>query len=1523
MGVAIRPLIDLLVKLRSWSWDLSGSPEAKSWMSTLSDKETCLVCLSLAASQHCRRCGGTFCRKCAAGACVSEAGHLLELCGLCQSSITAITEVTGQEYEERLPLHDSSIGSPASQHTVFSPNSLAELQQFSSSSSLRCSTNRIDEEEDGDDSGTHFVSPTSEFSQDVFDIESSSMVYNNELYSFKSANSSPWDSPSRGCDNGDYKVSMSDQEDQGCSSKPSAEVGDSYYVYDNLLMYRSHVNQKAQQPLDLANNELIWYPPPPEVGNDDVADGFFEYSNDDDDVDRLGFEFLSSSFPGDAFPVREKFIDPHREHLRNAVHVHFTALVSQLLKDEKVELGSEKSRESWLEIVSSLALQAASFIKPDTRSGGSMDPTHYVKVKCVASGSPCDSTFVKGVVFTKNVKHKRMVSQHKCPRLLLLGGALEYQRASNKLASINTILEEEIDHLKMAVAKIEAHRPNVLLVEKSVSSYAQEYLLAKEISLVLNVKRSILETLSRCTGAQIVPSIDYIAMARLGHCEMFQVEKIVDCHPSKKSIKKLMYFEGCPRRLGCTVILRGPCLEKLKKVKRVVSLATFAAYHLSLETSFLADEGATLPKFRVPTAGSLSESLLNIDANITNTSSRGWLNSATVAENHHKADSWSRLSMQGLPPNCDVSYRNNKPLTADSEPTERSHSLNDMLNSDISSSYIGAFLHEIERTRSDDQFNEPSTPKHIVKNARIHEEEILHYEGMKNRNLARSDHLDVAEECFSAADNQSILVSLSSTCASKGTVCERSHLFRIKFYGSFDKPLGRFLHDDLFDQTSSCRSCKEPVEAHIHRYTHLQGSLSISVKKLTTMKLPGEQDGRIWMWHRCLNCEPKDGVPPATHRVVLSDSAWGLSFGKFLELSFSNTSTANRLSSCGHSLQKDCLRFFGFGNMVAFFRYSPVDILTIYLPRLVLDFSYHTIQGCLQNELSEILSSFDAVYTEVFNVLKKIEQKIIAVTEPVNAIIHKRVLELNDVLKRERNEYEILLKPSSENIQSPQVLDILELNRLRCSLLIDSVMWDRRLCLLDSFLKSKVPIANVHPQILDQSSHMSLTELGAESIVKEGCVDNSFEESGILKQKEEFGLQILECSSSSLVEMDLSIESVEGYAGAAGFSFISGQCFGRDGGQRVCGGKKADALCSESMSSLFSNLSDRIDLAWTGSSQSLTDLLAYNAESDSVPQLSLRNSPQYRKLMSPVRVHSFDSALRLQRKVNQGLSPLSLHLSPVKSFNFSGVSGCMASIPSNCGAYFGRSLTSLKGLNFLASHIPVFISSIDRVISDGARLLMPRGGPDNIVIPVYDNEPTSIICYAISSQEHTNFINHKATQHEVIFESDKSTAASARPSVSQFQVDELKPLADLKELHFRFSFGDEYSFHVDKVKFSVTCYYAKQFDAIRRKCCTNNLNFIRSMSRCKKWNAQGGKSNVYFAKSMDERFIIKQITRTELDSFEDFAPDYFNYLTESINSGSPTCLAKVLGIYQVWNLLFLYQPLYLHNFTVSFSLLIF
>ncbi|KAF2316768.1 hypothetical protein GH714_042109 [Hevea brasiliensis] len=481
----------------------------------------------------------------------------------------------------------------------------------------RHSSSRSDEE--AEDSAKDFYSPSSEYCHYFSDIDPSSITARLEFYSCKSAGSSPLDSPSRidftSCRVG-HPVQREkegnplsqndgpfDQETVVILRRPEKGTGDpdnNDDYSDDVSMLQSQCD-KSQKPLDFESNGCIWLPPPPEDENEEAESNFFTYDDDDDDIGDSGALFLSSSSLSSMFPSKEKHNEDNKEPLRTVIQGHFRALVSQLLHGEGIKVGEDDDSEDWLDIVTSIAWQAANFVKPYTSRGGSMDPGNYVKVKCIASGSPSDSTLVKGVVCTKNIKHKRMTTQYKNPRLLLLGGALEYQSVVNQLASFNTLVQQENDHLKMIMSKIEALRPNVLLVEKSVSPYAQEYLLAKEISLVLNVKRPLLERIARCTGAFINLSIDNISTTLLGHCELFRVERVSEEHETanhfnKKPSKTLMFFEGCPRRLGCTVLLRGTCLEELKKVKRVVQYAVFAAYHLSLETSFLADEGATLPK---------------------------------------------------------------------------------------------------------------------------------------------------------------------------------------------------------------------------------------------------------------------------------------------------------------------------------------------------------------------------------------------------------------------------------------------------------------------------------------------------------------------------------------------------------------------------------------------------------------------------------------------------------------------------------------------------------------------------------------------------------------------------------------------------------------------------------------------------------------------------------------------------------------------------------------------------------------
>jgi 1-phosphatidylinositol-3-phosphate 5-kinase len=52
---------------------------------------------------------------------------------------------------------------------------------------------------------------------------------------------------------------------------------------------------------------------------------------------------------------------------------------------------------------------------------------------------------LKGIVCKKNIAHRRMTSKIDKPRLLILGGALEYQRVSNLLSSVDTLLQQVLN----------------------------------------------------------------------------------------------------------------------------------------------------------------------------------------------------------------------------------------------------------------------------------------------------------------------------------------------------------------------------------------------------------------------------------------------------------------------------------------------------------------------------------------------------------------------------------------------------------------------------------------------------------------------------------------------------------------------------------------------------------------------------------------------------------------------------------------------------------------------------------------------------------------------------------------------------------------------------------------------------------------------------------------------------------------------------------------------------------------------
>ncbi|PIN11587.1 Phosphatidylinositol-4-phosphate 5-kinase [Handroanthus impetiginosus] len=1315
--------------------------------------------------------------------------------------------------------------------------------------------------------------------------------------------------------------------------------------------------------VDYENNSLIWLPPEPE-DEEDEREAIISYDDDDDNAgkDATGeWSYLrSNSFLVGECRNRDRSNEEHRKAMKRVVDGHFRALITQLLQAENLPA---TEHESWLDIITSLSWEAATLLKPDTSRSGGMDPGGYVKVKCIARGHRNESTVVKGVVCKKNVAHRRMTSKIENARLLLLGGALEYQRVANHLSSVDTLLQQEMDHLKMAVAKIDAHHPNVLLVEKSVSRYAQEYLLAKNISLVLNVKRPLLERIARCTGAQIVPSIDHLSAPKLGYCDSFHVEKFLEDlgtagHDGKKLTKTLMFFEGCPRPLGCTILLKGASGDVLKKVKHIFHYSVFAAYHLALETSFLADEGASLPQLPLtsPIKVALPDKPSSIDRSISMIPGYCAPSSETSQAQQQPSNAFQPrndlfLDIRQSPGTVPKAVSCSNAQTPNAEPAIRKMDVTDSCTnfsgpqweqlSAVNFSQVDSeldpsgrsvartlgYLHEVEGNDDLDSNNffksEASGQGFSISpdegnrlSSKLEGSQLV---SPAHHNIDHPDELGTLKEEFppSTSVHQSILVSLSTRCVWKGSVCEHAHLCRIKYYGNFDKPLGRFLRYHLFEQDYQCRSCGMPSEAHVHCYTHRQGSLTISVKKLQEV-LPGEREGKIWMWHRCLRCPRTNGFPPATRRVVMSDAAWGLSFGKFLELSFSNHAAATRVASCGHSLHRDCLRFYGFGRMVACFRYAPIKVHSVYLPPSKLEFN-HCKEEWIQNEFDEVRSRADLLFTEVLEVLRQISGKTKNETVKKAPEYGQQIAELDLMLQKEKKEFEeslwSLLKKEGKSGE-PEV-DILEINRLKRQLIFHSYVWDQRLIHVSK--SNSQGLSSSIPREKPVNSRDKRTEMDVVS--RSGRGFSSWDSS-------------LVNFNSDMVQSDVEHCQINSSKGIHEGEDISHTLSNRQDTDRYHSsrtnlsnqsyvlefGKSVRRARSEGQFPVMENISDNLDAAWTGNPQPETvtskDMAA--ASPNTLPQES--SSGRISTSAEPVVGNCTND-----RFVAEEACPVHSGLPAKGPSDMENPSNWLR-IPFSAlyRSFIRNSSAFAQKLGKIANYSPVYISSLRELVhQSGARLLLPMASSDTIV-PIYDDEPTSIITYAVVSPDYQDLMSGEPDKQKESLESstsfsildsvnllalhsfDESPSESLRnlgsadesilSSVSR-NFSGLDSLLFLNPLHARVSFIDDGP--PGKAKFTVTCYFAKQFEAFRRTCCACELDFIRSLSRCKKWGAQGGKSNVFFAKTLDDRFIIKQVTKTELESFIKFAPAYFKYLSESINSGCPTCLAKILGIYQV------------------------
>lgn len=275
---------------------------------------------------------------------------------------------------------------------------------------------------------------------------------------------------------------------------------------------------------------------------------------------------------------------------------------------------------AWEKALIPLLLRCADDVDPNTRDGDRMDIRHYVKLKKIPGGKPSDSTYVSGVIFTKNLALKSMPRRIAHPRILIVSFPIEYQRQQqHQFMSLEPVMSQEKEFLKMVVARIRNHQPEVVLAQRNVAGLALQSLAEAGIAVTYNVKASVISAVSRCTGTPIISSMDMLSLPiTMGRCAVFEVKTFVNKDlPGRK--KTYIFLSGCEKFLGCTLALRGTSTAMLSRIKQITEFMVYVVYSLKLESCLLNDTAVQMPSDdyrrmtgQATTAGQLTHSSVSL-----------------------------------------------------------------------------------------------------------------------------------------------------------------------------------------------------------------------------------------------------------------------------------------------------------------------------------------------------------------------------------------------------------------------------------------------------------------------------------------------------------------------------------------------------------------------------------------------------------------------------------------------------------------------------------------------------------------------------------------------------------------------------------------------------------------------------------------------------------------------------------------------------------------------------------------------
>ncbi|KAF2022244.1 hypothetical protein BU24DRAFT_384801 [Aaosphaeria arxii CBS 175.79] len=766
----------------------------------------------------------------------------------------------------------------------------------------------------------------------------------------------------------------------------------------------------------------------------------------------------SSSMRGGRAPAIE---------LNQASLEHVRKLLKQLLQDAAVSHVS-----SWEKALMPILLQCTDDVNPDIHRGDDIDIRHYIKLKKIPGGKPSDTSYVSGVVFTKNVALKSMPRSIPNPRIIIVTFAIEYARHQTHFMSLEPVIAQEREYLRNLVSRIVALQPHVLLVQRHVSGLALEFLEQAGIAVAYNVKETVLNAVARCTQSPMISSVDKLAIdpAHLGRCDSFDVKTYV----YRKMRKTYIYLSGCQRDLGCTIALRGAEPENLTKLKGITEFMCYVVYNLKLETCLMRDEfvlipatsdGGTLEQHDEcvkcsPTEQSqlqtATSSIENAGENSLNEKASGDTHSdADVTEVHIPHDAPAPSFYSEMVEQHRTTILSVSPFVKFMQPyllnKAREHERKLVYLKKLRDQYTTEEHDEKEEVDTSQRFElvKPEMVHNVPKKASKQVREFLHavhaaeydkalhnYETQKRQWEA---FLHGNMNLYDPFSHQKIAVLYSIVNSTTSTPCVGPEIIALNFYHEHnweegftpDLTLGQYIEDLCHGAGTVCDSdgCGRRMFDHHRQYAHGRGQMSVIVQKFPA-KIKGLQN-TILMWSCCRLCGKETQVIP------MSDNTWKYSFAKYLELTFWSSELHPRAGLCPHDIHKNHVRYFGLNNVAVRIQYDSIPLYEVVVPRPVITWK---VDGDLKLKNEQFLRIEDRLDRFMLSVQARLKCIHVESVLPEKYEVCKA--EVETLFKRATEEHEWLKKKLQDKYMTSKYYEIIPLNRAIRAIQEKAILWD-------------------------------------------------------------------------------------------------------------------------------------------------------------------------------------------------------------------------------------------------------------------------------------------------------------------------------------------------------------------------------------------------------------------------------------------------------------------------------------------------